>query len=246
MKLNESKSGEARINALKNTIARDVMSIVKGVIPDNAEVMLDDTGDYETSVNLTGYFWTKNIDKTIPVSYDPDFDELPGTSFTFDVLVNIETDQNFSAPFDIRAYALSDVLIPEMEIVIIKRDATIELKNLEDFRRDLGNAIRHEIEHFTQKGVFKSFDRGERYYDFSIQGSVETRDAKYFLQKDEVPAFVRGFADHASSLEDLESSMRSMLDKYADAGKITQPEEDVILSAWIDWAKRNLNKKRFK
>ena len=47
-------------------------------------------------------------------------------------------------------------------------------------------------------------------------------------------------------VEDLEKSMREMLDRYADAGKISQIEEDIILNAWLDWARRNLNKMKFK
>ena len=245
MTIREGKSGEAKINALKNSIARDVMSIVKGVIPSNGESNIDNS-EFETSVTLSNYFWTKNIDTTIPDNFDPDFDESPGSNLFFDVLVNIKRDQNFIAPFDIKAYALSDALIPEIEIIVTKRESSISTNLLNDFRKDLGNAIRHEIEHLTQKGTFKSFDRGERYYDFSILGNISSDSAKYFLNKEEIPAFVRGFSDHATSLEDLESSMRDMLDAYADTGNISHSEEDIILSTWIDWAKRNLNKKKFK
>ena len=245
MKLSEAKSGEARINALKNKIARDVMSLVKGVLPENSEVNFEDS-EFETSVTLTGYVWTKNIDASVPMSFDPEVDDMPGSNLLFDVVVNMKTVSDFDHPFDIHAYALSDITIPEMEIVIIKRDPVLHTSNLQDFRKDLGNAIRHELEHFTQKGMFKSFDRGERYYDFSVSGNVNSSQAEYFLKSEEVPAFVKGFSDHASSIEDLEKSMREMLDRYADAGKISQIEEDIILNAWLDWARRNLNKMKFK
>ena len=243
MILNERSSGTSRLDSLKNRIARDVMGVIKGVIPDDAEVNTEE--EYDLSVTLSNYVWTKNIDKSLPDKYDSEVDDPPGSNLFFDVVVNIESDPALQSPFDIRGYALSDVIIPEIEIQISKRDLDIDPSNFQDLRKDLGNAIRHELEHLTQKGMFKSFDRGERYYQFSIQDSVTSSTAKYFLKKEEVPAFVTGFADQSSSMEDLKKNIRQMLDRYADSGKITHQEEDIVFSAWIDWAKRNLNKKKF-
>ena len=104
----------------------------------------------------------------------------------------------------------------------------------------------HELEHLTQVGSTKGYDRGNRYYDFSRLGGVESPMAKdYFLKADEVAAHVTGYSDVAGSMEDLESRMRVDLEEYARRGAITSDEVGLILHSWLDWAKKNLHKKRF-
>ena len=219
------------------------MSVVKGGIPDNAEIENDEESDI--SVIIRDYFWRKNIDPSTGKDFDPEFDSAPGTNRFFDVNIKIVTDSEMKHPFDINAYALSDAEFPEIEINVIKRDKAINPSLYQHLRSDLGNAIRHELEHFTQSGMFKSYSRGNRYYDFSISDPVESEQAKYFLNKKEIPAFVRGFADESSSMEDLKKRIRKMLDDYADERNISQHEEDIIYNAWISWANRNLKKKIF-
>ena len=41
----ESSSGQSKLNSLKNTIARDVMQVVKGVLPQKSEIYEDSGSD---------------------------------------------------------------------------------------------------------------------------------------------------------------------------------------------------------
>ena len=252
MLLVERRSGRKVLESLKNQIVRDIMYLVTGKV-DRVSVGVDklsyDELDHidveeekiDSAYLLYGYPWRKKVDIA---DLDENEREWVADNPEIDVSVTIIYD-------DVRKnYNVSGGSMPAGSEVGI--DITVEFpmgwqeKNFQALQAELGNTVLHELEHLTQSGSTKGFDRGERYYDFSrVEGVTSPMAKDYFLKPDEVAAHVTGYSDAASSMEDLESRMRDDLGKYADRHAITHDEVDLILHSWLDWAQKNLHKKRF-
>ena len=119
-------------------------------------------------------------------------------------------------------------------------------------RREISNTLRHEIEHMIQ--TLPTYYQGDYEYDeFVLDGEPISQQAKnYYLQPHEVSAHIIGYAHNASSMKELESEIRSMLQNWAREDWESDPKkfialEDVnlIANAWMDWAQKHLKKKRF-
>ena len=120
-------------------------------------------------------------------------------------------------------------------------------------RKEVSNTLRHEIEHMIQ--TLPTYYQGDYEYDeFVLDGEPISQQAKnYYLQPHEVSAHIIGYAHNASSIKELESEIRSMLQNWAredwesDPKRFIAPEDvDLIANAWMDWAKKHLRKQRFR
>ena len=120
-------------------------------------------------------------------------------------------------------------------------------------RKEISNTLRHEIEHMIQE--LPTYYEGDYEYDeFILDGKPISQQAKnYYLQPHEVSAHIIGYAHNASSIQDLENEIRSMLQNWArkdwnsDPSRFIAPEDvDLITNAWMDWAKKHLRKQRFR
>ena len=131
--------------------------------------------------------------------------------------------------------------------IIIELPRDWPSKNLQALQAELGNTVLHELEHITQVGELKGYDRGERYYDFARSDSVTSPYAKdYLLKPKEEPAHVMGYSDVSTSLADLERRMREDLSVHVSQGKLTEDEVGSVVYSWMDWARRNLQQHHFK
>ena len=241
MLLNERRSGRKVLQALKNQIVRDVMYLVTGKL-NKVSVGVESLADsfHEDAYLLYGYAWKKKVDIT---DLDQNEREWVEDNPEIDVTVAITHDPSR------KNYNVSGGSVPtEGDVgidILIEFPKDWQAKNFQALQAELGNTVLHELEHLTQTGSVKGFDRSDRYYEFAISGEVHSPMAKdYFLKPDEVAAHVTGYSDTAKSMEDLENRMRSDLEGYARRGSITDEEVGIVLYSWLDWAKKNLHKKR--
>jgi|MDTB01.2.fsa_nt_gb hypothetical protein len=249
----EHKSGRKILRVLKNRISKDVMYVMTGKM-NKVSVQyneLDPREDYDqynpthvsSAYELLDYDWEKTID---PVDMDDDeVEELQYVTPTIDVSVAIIVDPGIS-DYNIAGYSGTPSGSPGIDIMI-------ELPNgfpkhrYSELRSELGNVVLHELEHLTQDGDRRSFNRGEEYYDVNIPpGATSEYVVGYLLNPKEISAHVIGYSDAASSFSDFEDRARKDLETYSSLGKMKKQEIPIVFFAWADWARKNLNQKRFK
>ena len=200
------------------------------------------TGSVLGLYELYAYEWRKNVD---PAELDENeleaLRQMPEVGVSVAIIVDSEREQFNVAGGDITATGETGIDI------IIEFPGDWASKNLQALQAELGNTVLHELEHITQIGELKGYDRGERYYDFARSDSVTSPYAKdYLLKPKEVPAHVMGYSDVSTSLVDLERRMRDDLSTHVSQGRLTGDEMDAVIYSWMDWAKRNLHQARFR
>ena len=236
--LNERRSGRKILRALKGRIVRDVMYVITGQLSKVSVPFTeyDDHGyaeeDVLSSYELEEYEWEKKIAGSATPEFWP----------TFSVTVVVVENSN------IQQFNVSGESIEGSKIeVLVELPINWPSKNIQALHAELRNTIIHELEHLSQVGELMSYDRGERYYTFDVTGDPQSAMAKnYLLDPAEVAGHVIGYSEVANSIEDLRSRMRADLENYSRLGHIVDDDIEVVLSAWMDWAKRNLHSKNFK
>lgn len=137
--------------------------------------------------------------------------------------------------------------------VSVLAPTNITSQQLSLLRLEISNTLRHEIEHMLQ-GLPMYYDGEYAYDDFVVDGNpIAPRTSDYYLDPTEVSAHIMGYAHNAKSLKELENEIRSMLQNWArddwetDPRQFIAPEDvELITAAWIDWAKKHLQRARFK
>ena len=249
----ERKSGRKLLRILKNRIAKDVMYLLTGKLNKVSTQYneLDPTEDYEqyeeslvsAAFELLDYDWEKAVDPA-DMDYD-DAVELRHMMPTIDVSVAIIKDPE-RKNYNIAGYSGSASGATGID-VMIELPVNFPETRYSELRAELGNVILHELEHLTQEGERRSYDRGAQYYDVDIPPGATSKFAKdYLLDPKEISAHVIGYSDPSSSFSDFENRIRRDLETYASQDKITEDEIEIVSSAWKDWARKNLNQKRFK
>tara|TARA_B100000029_G_scaffold326742_1_gene319177 strand:+ start:470 stop:1243 length:774 start_codon:yes stop_codon:yes gene_type:complete len=250
--LREYRSGQKVLNSLKNIIATDIMKLIKG--DTSTSVPAYTIGDSEVTeylsgeeieaepvsgYSLEGYPWGLKIDvDSMDLEEDEEIDSEIDVSFFFIRSPKIP-DFNISG-YD-STYENLDGIHIQLEL---NEDAEVE-DFLGQIRTELGNTIRHELEHVSQKSRL-AYGRDKEYYSTEIPWKPETDFAKnQFLAPQEVAAHVRGYADSANSIEELEVELMSDLENYVKSDMITPRDRDLILMVYLDWAKRHLKSKKF-
>lgn len=250
--LYEYRSGQRALNHLKNVIATDIMKVIRGdvntsvpaytVSDTEIEDYLSDeeiAGDPVAGYSLEGYSWDLKIDiEKIELEDDEEMEADIDVSFFF---IRSPKMKGFNISGYNSTYENLDGIHIQLEI-----DEDLEVDQmLGKIRSELGNTIRHELEHLTQKAR-PAFARDEKYYSLETPWKPETEYAKeIFLTPEEVSAHVRGYADTAKSLDDLEKELRQDLKNYVNSEKITAKDRDLIVMVYLDWARRHLKSKKF-
>ena len=137
--------------------------------------------------------------------------------------------------------------------VSVLAPTNITNQQLSLLRLEVSNTLRHEIEHMLQE-LPMHYEGEYAYDDFVVEGDpIAPRTSDYYLDPTEVSAHIMGYAHNAKSLNELENEIRSMLQNWAredwkvDPRQFIAPEDvDLITTAWIDWAKKHLQRERFK
>ncbi|HIL99144.1 MAG TPA: hypothetical protein EYG51_25045 [Pseudomonadales bacterium] len=217
---------------------RDIMHVITGQLS-KVSVPLAEYSDHGyaeedvlSSYELEEYEWEKKI----AGSDTPEF--YPTISVTVVVVENSSRQQ-----FNVSGESVEGSSIE----VLVELPTNWPSKNFQALHAELGNTILHELEHLSQIGGLMSYDRGERYYAFDVTGEPQSGEARnYLLDPSEVAGHVIGYSEGASSMEDLRSRLRADLETYSRLGRIVEDDVEVVLSGWMDWAKKNLHGKKFK
>ena len=251
--LYEYRSGQRALNHLKNVIATDIMKVIRGnvntsvpayiVSDDEMEEYLSDeeiVAEPVAGYSLEGYSWDLKID-TDKVELEDDEEEFETDIDVSFFLIRSPKIKGFNISGYNSTYENLEGIHVQLEI-----DESLEVEQaLGKIRTELGNTIRHELEHLTQKAR-PAFARDEKYYSLETPWKPETEYAKeIFLTPEEVSAHVRGYADTAKSLDDLEKELRQDLKNYVNSEKITAKDRDLIVMVYLDWARRHLKSKKF-
>jgi hypothetical protein len=127
--------------------------------------------------------------------------------------------------------------------IIIKIDPTKEPQVYTKLNAKLQDAVRHEIEHLTQSGKNKVPGK-------PTATRAKTRDKinidnnniyKYFLLRDEIPAMVHGMYRQAKTEKrKLDEIFNEYLQYFIDEKIISNGEMEIVLDAWIRFAKKKL------
>ena len=250
--LREYRSGQKALNSLKNIIATDIMKLIKGDANTSVPAYTIEGSQVEeylseeeieaipvAGYSLEGYPWNLKIDvDSMGLEEDEEIDSEIDVSFFF-----IKSPK--TPDFNISGYDSTYENLDGMHIQLeFNKDSEVE-DFLGQIRNELGNTIRHELEHISQKSRL-AYGRGKEYYSNEIPWKPETDFAKnQFLAPQEVAAHVRGYADSANSIEELETELARDLENYVKSEMITTRDRDLILMVYLDWAKRHLKSKKF-
>ena len=252
----ERKSGRKILRTLKNQIASDIMALffqdygkIKGiglmdVDPDDYE---DDGIDYvERAYELQGYWWLKKVD---PAELEPDQVELIKKKVvpSFDVTVAFVQDPR-QEELNVAGRDITINNTTGMDVIIELPAGGLPREQYELLRGEIGNTVKHELEHLTQEGDLKSFERDEEtYYNYEIPGKVDTKYAEtYFLDPKEIGGHVMGYSDVTNSMQELETRIRKDLGGEVTRKKITPNDLDIIVKTWMSWAQKHLHAQKFK
>ena len=251
--LYEYRSGQRALNHLKNVIATDIMKVIRGNVNTSVPAYIVSDAEMEeylsdeeivaepvAGYSLEGYSWDLKID-TDKVELEDDEEEFETDIDVSFFLIRSPKIKGFNISGYNSTYENLEGIHVQLEI-----DESLEVEQaLGKIRTELGNTIRHELEHLTQKAR-PAFARDEKYYSLETPWKPETEYAKeIFLTPEEVSAHVRGYADTAKSLDDLEKELRQDLKNYVNSEKITAKDRDLIVMVYLDWARRHLKSKKF-
>lgn len=110
-------------------------------------------------------------------------------------------------------------------------------QSLEKLFYKLQEDVRHEIEHFTQLGIYRIEDRPIYKKDPAKLKTVYGHHKNII----EVPALVRGFYRRAKlERRPLDEIMIEDLDSEIEKGLLSKKQAENLLKLWLDYAKKNL------
>ncbi len=143
------------------------------------------------------------------------------------------TDEVKRGDFYINGYA-EDTVWSELEILLATNpeDGKKILSKINPYIRE---TVRHEIEHFTQRGdnlkKSKFIKRNDKIRQRIRQNPEE--GYKYLILKDEIDANIHGLYARAKSLKQpYQKVVDDYLDMFVEMGDITEKQRDIVYRAW--------------
>ena len=253
----EKKTQDKRLQAFSNSITRTVMQIFKGPIPESVRVLDED--ELIIDPDVTGSDIYEFYPGSFPLAIDPEtidkdfYDEEYGDQLAVTVEIYKNASRaNKSFAFNVSASDKSTTGMSNFGIhIVIETIPNFPEQMFGSLRNEIANSVRHELEHVSQGPAVGqyggAYGRGDDYWTFSASPEdVTSGSAKYLLQPEEIPAHIRGYLQNSNSIEQLENNFVDFLDGYVSKNLITLKEKEVVLSAWLDWAERNIKRKKFK
>jgi hypothetical protein len=161
--------------------------------------------------------------------------EQEGMSFSVELNL-IQTDD--VDKFEVRT-SISDDNDENVIMMRIELGTNFTQQNLEKLFYKLQEDVRHEIEHFTQKGFYRIKDRPV------YKGSTSNLKTVYGHHKNiiEVPALVHGFYRRAKlEKRPIDEIMIEDLDSEIERGSLNKRQAESLLKIWINYAKKNIPK----
>jgi hypothetical protein len=235
-------------------LTSDIMRLVHGrhtKLPSSV-LSKDDIHDYYSEIGddelieiVAGKFPLSLDWKSQGYSYDISDDIIDTTLY---VIVQINRD---SKRYNVSGYDKDPTGIHDLGIhVVVEIPREFGSSEYGNLRNEISNTVRHEIEHVTQGEasgqMFIAHGRGNAYYNFIHKPEeVEGSYAKYLLKPEEIPSYVRGYSHNVKNISDLKRDTYILLNRYQDLGLISDYEKGIVFDTWMDWAKKNLKKKKF-
>jgi hypothetical protein len=225
-----NKINEGRYDRVTGLVTREIMRLVRAskVMEDVKGEELDpyreegflkfDLGDIESpGLSFSAMFYVKRA----PVS----------TGFAIEGFTYAEDFDQERHPVDENFIAIILTLDPEKEPGVYNR--------CQPFIRD---AVRHEIEHLTQKGINKKPFRPRLVSKKRREEIGRALDSyAYFTLPEEIPAMVSGMYNAAKTRKlPLDVVLKEYLQYYVDETPFTIEEARKVLAIWLKWAKKNL------
>ena len=175
------------------------------------------------------FLWHFPISPEVWAEY---WDDYGGAFFDVSVSVTPTTFSEDHPGWNIDANAGFGSSSEALVSVDIQLDPSLPV-NSDILRRELYNAIPHEIHHLTQSG--QPFERPNCPATPPAEGDSYFH---YFTQACEIPSFLIGFrGEAAASGEKLEDLVGSYLQNYVGVGAINNEEAEKIKSKWLGHSK---------
>ena len=251
MRIIAESTNRHKLRQTTRKVAKDIMDVLRGdgFVLSQADLSKNAwdaglvEGELVTGVLLGPYVWLPKIDVS---DYGPE-DELENY-FSVSVGVSIDDqDDRINVTGLGWAYDRDGDVLPGIDVRIRLPVSFEELSgaDISMVNREVMNTVAHELEHLTQKNEFKSFDRGDRYYEGIPTDLVGGEMFRYLMKPDEVAAHVIGYSSHTKSWSELVQDIESMVKNYQISGQLTKSEADQVMDAWLDWGARNLKQVKF-
>lgn len=205
-----------------------------------AEIIIE--GRYNEFVGkLTKVIMTHIKASTSKKSFNTKFEVNPNMDTVgFTVKLQIDRISDMRLPVDISAFTVTD---PENELLFNIEISTSKKKpestNYTLLVPEIKDALRHEIEHFTQEGRNKRPGKERSTSGLKIRTKATESDnmTAYFLLRDEVPAYVHGLYTRAKYNH---SALDTEMLKYLTGWKLSQADINKVMKVWLTFAKRML------
>lgn len=226
---------ESRYDSLALTVTRQLFNFVKSTRGTPVGKLKKFEMEYSEPIEFSVFFVVKRV-----ISFNPTrskhFSSMPWEVFNFEEM-GFSMDANSYTP------SASSAESPELEIVLyISPDA--EPLAYEELNRKMIDYVRHEIEHFLQKGVNRKL--GHEVSTSQRKRAKAQSSYQYLLLADEIPAMVAGL--HAAAVKrktPIDVEFDRYLQTLIKGGVITQEEYSKVMQTWIDFAKTRYPHSKF-
>lgn len=161
-----------------------------------------------------------------------------GEEIELTVEVTIEVVENHNEPFEVRAEAAYD----ELYVTIIY-DPEAFPSSMNDLVAEIKETITHELEHILQQNFEDAYIEP---YESDYKEDQRGGKYNYFLEKIEIPAFVKGLIKRAKTKRiTLDQAMDQW---YKENHRNFESVNDWydVKKIWMDWALENLSKQKVK
>ena len=244
--LTERKTQSKRMQAISNSITRKIMEIIKNGQTSGSRIIDRDemTWDPDTDTDEIHYFYGGDL----PLAFDPDNSDYTdiekGLGITVEILRN-------SDELRISAYDKESISEYELGIHVVAELPTDFSSELSSIRKEIANSVRHELEHTTQGSASAqpgaAFGRGSDYFSVLYsEDDVSSSMAKYLLQPEEVSAHIRGYLQNNKTRSSFQNDVEDLLTVYVRKKLIDEEEKNKVLEAYLDWADRHVNTKKWR
>jgi hypothetical protein len=206
------------MNRIREVILKGNESDILAPETDDSTILslLDDTESY----GLGGIMDTKS---------NVSFDLLLNFKLSHDVPVGEFYLNGFAHEGGVLSYSYS-----ELQVIVATnpKDGVSILSRINPFIRE---TIRHEIEHFTQRGG-NSKQGKELRHNCAIRNRINSNrnsSWRYLLLKDEVDANIHGLYTHAKSVKlPFEVVVNGYLDAYIKEGELNLSQKRIVYRKW--------------
>lgn len=219
---------EASYDSFARLVARELFQVIKSTTGTKVGKVITKKMEFDEPIQFELTLIVKRVVQFSPAR-SKHFSRLPWEIINFEEL-GFAMDANAYLPSE------DEDEVPELELVVyISPDA--ESLSYDKLNYKLIEYVRHELEHFLQKGINASDGHYAKTSD-SARRKAES-SYKYFLLDEEIPAMVAGMYTTAVKRRmPLDQVFSNYLTPFIKSGMMNQREYSIVMNAWIDFAKQ--------